>query len=69
MAEPLYPTAWDRTTDIRIFRAPEHDWEKLSVWSADMKRRGWRLLRVVTERQQLVAIFGRARDKASSATG
>ncbi len=67
MPEPLYPPAWDRTADVRIFRAPEHDWAKLSVWSADMRRRGWRLLRVVTEGEQLVAIFGRTREPKSQA--
>lgn len=62
MAEPLYPAAWERTADVRVFRAPATDWDRLSTWSAEMRRRGFRLLRVSTERDQLVAIFGRTRD-------
>jgi hypothetical protein len=57
-----YPEEWERVADLRVFRAAADEWERLTVWSADMRRRGWKLLRVSTEGTELVAVYGRSRD-------
>jgi len=61
-----YPASWEAQADIRVLRAPTNQWEKLIQWRADMTRRGWRLLKVTSEGQEIVAIFGRPRGATSS---
>lgn len=56
-----YPAHWDQVAEIRVLRAPANDWDKLSVWGADMKKRGWRLLQVNSDSGQIVAVFGKSR--------
>lgn len=56
-----YPEAWERVAELRVFRAPAEDWDRLASWSADMRRRGWKLLRVTTETGELVAVYGKTR--------
>ena len=56
-----YPPHWEQVAEIRVLRAPVSDWDKLSVWGVDMRKRGWRLLQVNTDSGQIVAVFGKAR--------
>ncbi len=56
-----YPPQWEETAEIRVFRAPHAEWDKLSAWSADMRKRGWRLLRVSSDHGQIVAVYGKSR--------
>ena len=56
-----YPAQWERVADLRVFRTTTEDWEKLIAWRADMRKRGWRLLRVSHEGLELVAVFGRTK--------
>jgi hypothetical protein len=56
-----YPAQWERVADLRVFRTTTEDWEKLIAWRADMRKRGWRLLRVSHEGAELVAVFGRTK--------
>jgi hypothetical protein len=56
-----YPAQWERVADLRVFRTTTEDWEKLIAWRADMRKRGWRLLRVSHEGPELVAVFGRTK--------
>ena len=59
----LYPEYWDRVAEIRVLRAPPDDWQKLIAWRTDLAKHGFRLLRVTSEGQEMVAIFGRSRDR------
>lgn len=62
-----YPPQWEAVADLRVFRTTEQEWEKLIVWRADMRKRGWKLLRVSSEGPEMIAIFGRT--KADRAVG
>lgn len=56
-----YPAHWEQVAEIRVLRAPATDWDKLSVWGTDMRKRGWRLLQVNSDAGQIVAVFGKSR--------
>lgn len=58
---PPYPDAWDRVAEIRVFRTNPNEWERLIAWRGDMRRKGWKLLRVNTRAEELTAVFGRTR--------
>lgn len=60
-ADKPYPRSWESRADVRVFRAPTKDWERLLQWRSDMSRRGWKLLRVSRDGDEMVAIFGRPR--------
>ena len=68
MARPLqfreskpYPEAWETVADLRVFRTAAGDWPKLIGWRADMRKRGWKLLRVASDEKELVAVFGKTK--------
>ena len=63
-----YPQQWETVADLRVFRTTNEEWEKLIGWRADMQRRGWKLLRVLSEEAELVAIFGRTKIERASAS-
>ena len=48
---------------MRVFRTTPTEWEKLIGWRTDMRKRGWKLLKVQTEDTEVVAIFGRTKTK------
>jgi hypothetical protein len=56
-----YPTDWERVADVRVLRTTIQEWEKLIAWRTDMRRRGWKLLRVSHDGPELVAVFGRTK--------
>jgi hypothetical protein len=58
-----YPAAWEQVADLRVFRTTTQEWEKLISWRADMRKRGWKLLRVSSEGTELIAIFGRTKSE------
>jgi len=49
--------------DLRVFRTSVEEWEKLIGWRTDMRKRGWKLLKVTSEETEVVAIFGRTKTK------
>jgi hypothetical protein len=49
--------------DLRVFRTSAEEWEKLIGWRTDMRKRGWKLLKVTSESSEVVAIFGRTKTK------
>ncbi|HKR56343.1 MAG TPA: hypothetical protein VJS20_08575 [Gemmatimonadales bacterium] len=53
---------------MRVFRTTSEEWSKLIAWRADMRRRGWSLLRVSSEGQEMVAVFGRTKTDRNGAT-
>jgi hypothetical protein len=57
-----YPPDWDQVADIRVFHTTSNEWERLISWRGDMKRKGWRLLRVTTDNKDITAVFGRTRE-------
>lgn len=61
MSSKPYPPHWESVADLRVFRTTEQQWEKLIGWRADMRKRGWKLLRVSSEGPEMVAIFGRTK--------
>ncbi len=60
MTKP-YPQQWETVADLRVFRTTSEEWEKLLAWRADMRKRGWKLLRVSSDGPEMVAIFGRTK--------
>lgn len=49
-----------------MFRTPLAAWERLIAWRTDMRRHGWRLLRVTSNRDELVAVFGKTKAELTS---
>ena len=60
-----YPPHWANVADLRVFRTTAEEWEKLIGWRTDMRKRGWKLLKVSSEDTEVVAIFGRTKTKES----
>jgi hypothetical protein len=58
-----YPAHWEEVADLRVFRTTAEEWEKLLSWRNDMRRRGWKLLRVSSDGPEMVAVFGRTRNE------
>lgn len=56
-----YPESWEKVAELRVFRTTNDEWAKLITWRSDMKRKGWKLLRVTTEGSRMAAVFGRTR--------
>ena len=56
-----YPVDWEKVAEIRVFRTTPKEWQRLVSWRGDMKKKGWKLLRVTTDRGELVGVFGRTR--------
>ena len=56
-----YPQHWENVADLRVFRASAEEWEKLIAWRTDMRKRGWKLLKISSEGPEVVAIFGRTK--------
>jgi len=61
LTEKPYPSAWENVAHLRVFRTASGDWDKVATWRTDMLRRGWKLLRVSTEADEIVAIFGKTK--------
>ncbi|MGH7569438.1 MAG: hypothetical protein ACREL9_10815 [Gemmatimonadales bacterium] len=66
MTAKPYPPQWENVADLRVFRTTSAEWEKLIGWRADMRRRGWKLLRVSSDGPEMVAIFGRTKPERAS---
>ena len=64
-----YPPHWEQVADLRVLRTTAQEWEKLIEWRADMRKRGWKLLRVSSEGSEMVAIFGRTKSQRAAASG
>ena len=58
-----YPPHWENVADLRVFRTSTEEWEKLIGWRTDMRKRGWKLLKVASEGPEIMAIFGRTKTK------
>ena len=56
-----YPDVWEDVAELRVFRTTAPKWASLIGWRAEMLRKGWKLLRVTTQRGEIVAVFGRTR--------
>jgi hypothetical protein len=56
-----YPDAWEQVADLRVFRTTASDWDRLISWRTDMRKRGWKLLRVTSDDSELVAVFGKTK--------
>ncbi|MCH7491091.1 MAG: hypothetical protein IID05_10400 [Gemmatimonadetes bacterium] len=56
-----YPQEWEDVAEVRVFRTSQEQWSRLIGWRREMLRRGWKLLRVQTDRREMVAVFGRTR--------
>lgn len=61
MTNKPYPPQWESVADLRVFRTTAEEWAKLPAWRNEMRRRGWKLLRVSSDGPELVAIFGRTK--------
>lgn len=56
-----YPATWENTAHLRIFRTSPGDWDKVASWRTDMLKRGWKLLRVSSNAEEIVAVFGKTK--------
>ncbi len=56
-----YPAKWESVAHLRVFRASPGEWAKVAVWRGDMLKRGWRLLRVSSDAEEIVAVFGKTK--------
>jgi hypothetical protein len=56
-----YPRSWEHVAQLRVFRTSTGEWDKVVSWRADMVKRGWKLLRVSTDAEEIVAVFGKTR--------
>jgi hypothetical protein len=56
-----YPDSWEQVADLRVFRTTASDWDRLISWRTDMRKRGWKLLRVTSDDSELVAVFGKTK--------
>jgi len=61
-----YPEHWEKVAELRVFRAPHASWERLIAWRNDMRKLGWRLLRVTSDNNELVAVFGKTKSEIAS---
>lgn len=57
-----YPETWEQVAELRVFRTSVERWQRLIRWRADMRRKGWKLLRVDSRGPEMHAIFGRTRE-------
>lgn len=62
-----YPESWEQVADLRVFRTDASDWDRLATWRADMRKRGWKLLRVTSDEVELVAVFGKTKGGVNAA--
>ena len=60
--ERPYPVDWEGVAELRVFRTTEERWQRLIGWRSEMRRKGWRLLRVSAVAGEMVAVFGRTKD-------
>jgi hypothetical protein len=44
-----------------VFRTSTGEWDKVVSWRADMLKRGWKLLRVSSDSEEIVAVFGKTK--------
>ena len=56
-----YPVEWDAVAELRVFRTTAPRWTSLIAWRAEMRRKGWKLLKVATESGEVIGVFGRTR--------
>ncbi|HXW96334.1 MAG TPA: hypothetical protein VEI47_02030 [Gemmatimonadales bacterium] len=56
-----YPDSWEQVADLRVFRTDAADWDRLATWRQDMRKRGWKLLKVTSDDVELVAVFGKTK--------
>ena len=64
-----YPETWEQVAELRVFRATSKEWASLIQWRREMRRKGWKLLRVNTESGSVNAVFGRTRADLLQRTG
>jgi hypothetical protein len=65
----LYPEQWDAVAELRVFRTTAPKWTSLIAWRAEMRRKGWKLLKVATESGEVIGVFGRTRDELKQREG
>lgn len=58
-----YPEDWEKVAELRVFRTTNERWQQLIGWRSEMRRKGWKLLHVASERGEMFAVFGRTREE------
>jgi hypothetical protein len=64
----LYPESWEQVADLRVFRTDASDWDRLATWRQDMRKRGWKLLKVTSDDVELIAVFGKTKTDLNPAS-
>lgn len=58
-----YPPDWEEVAELRVFRTTSARWQRLIGWRAEMRRKGWKLLQVNADGDEMVAVFGRTKEQ------
>jgi hypothetical protein len=61
-----YPPDWEEVAELRVFRTTSERWQRLIGWRAEMRRKGWKLLQVTADGHEMVAVFGRTKERLLS---
>jgi hypothetical protein len=67
--ERPYPVDWDQVAELRVFRTTAERWQRLLGWRSEMRRKGWKLLRVSAPAGEMVAVFGRTKEELLARQG
>jgi hypothetical protein len=59
--ERPYPANWENVAHLRVFRTSPGEWDKVAAWRAEMVKKGWKLLRVSSDAEEIVAVFGKTK--------
>lgn len=68
-SERPYPESWEKVAELRVFRTTNERWQRLIGWRREMRRKGWKLLHVSSNRGEMFAVFGRTRPELMSDKG
>ena len=55
--------------ELRVFRTTAPKWTSLIAWRGEMRRKGWKLLKVATENGEVIGVFGRTRTELKQREG
>ena len=64
VSRPLWhiaPEPWEQGAELRVFRTTAKRGQRLIRWRADMRRKGWKLLQVSANKDEMLAVFGRTK--------
>ena len=61
-----YPSRWHDVADVRVLEANTGEWNKLSLWRAELTLRVRSRLKITTANPELSAVFRKTKGQESS---